>query len=177
LAEQTDQDLIGACRAGDREAYAGLVRRYSRRVFAICYAAVGNSDDAEDLTQETFLRGFTQLHCLRKAGQFMPWLRMIARNLCLDFFRRRERGEVLVADPPERPDPRPSVSPEHLDLQEAIARLPEDLRLPLVFYYFDGRSTRNIAAALEMAEASVHTRLSRARKELRRLLSEKEGRK
>jgi len=175
LDERADQELVEACRQGDREAYAGLVSKYSRRVFAICYGAVANSDDAEDLTQETFLKGFTQLHCLRNAGQFFPWLRTIARNLCQDFFRRQKRGEVLVADPPDSPDPRPSVNPEYLDLQDAIARLPEDLRLPLVFYYFDGRSTKNIAGALDIADATVHTRLSRARKELRRLLSEKEG--
>jgi RNA polymerase sigma-70 factor (ECF subfamily) len=175
LDERSDQELVGECRQGDRDAYAGLVKRYSRRIFAICYAAVRNLNDAEDLTQETLVRGFTEVHRLRDSEQFFPWIRRIARNLCMDFFRRRKPGEILVAEPPDQPDPIQRVNTDHLDLQKAIEKLPENLRSPLLFYYFDGRSTKNIAAALEISEATVHTRLSRARKELRRLLDEREA--
>jgi len=173
--EKSDGELVGECRNGDDDAYAGLVRRYSRRIFAICYAAVRNPNDAEDLTQEALVRGFTEVRRLRDGAQFFPWMRRIARNLCADFFRRRKPGEILVAELPDRPDPIQRVNTDHLDLRNAVEKLPENLRSPLLFYYFDGRSTKNIAAALEISEATVHTRLSRARKELRRLLDETEA--
>lgn len=175
MDQRSDQELVAACRQDDCEAYAGLVRSYSRRILAICYGVVGNLHDAEDLAQETFIRVFKGIHGLRDINQFFPWVRQIARNLCMDFLRRRKPGEVLVAEPPDEPDPRRGINTDYLDLRTAIGKIPEDLRSPLLFYYFDGRSTKNIAAALDISEAAVHTRLSRARRELRRLLSEKEA--
>lgn len=177
MDQRSDQELVEACRQGDRDAYASLVRKHSRRILAICYGVVGNPDDAEDLTQETLIRAFREIQSLRDPSQFFPWVRRIARNQCMDFFRRRKAGEVLVAEPPDKPDPHRGIDPRYLDLQAAIQKLPENLRSPLLFYYFDGQSTKNIAAALETGQAAVHTRLSRARRELRRLLTEKEDAK
>jgi RNA polymerase sigma factor (sigma-70 family) len=172
-----DDDLIAGCRQNEREAHAGLVKKYTRRIFAICYGILGNIDDAEDAVQETFLKAFQKIGDLRTDDQFFPWIARIARNLCLDFLRRRKNREVALSDVPDQAEQSHQDNTDYQDFQDTIRRLPDQFRLPLVLYYFDGRSTKNIAEALEISEAAVHTRLSRARKELRRLLNEKEAQK
>jgi RNA polymerase sigma-70 factor (ECF subfamily) len=166
-----DRKLVDACRGGDADAYAGLVERYSRSVFAVCLGTLGNVHDAEDISQETFIKGLARVGQLRDGGQFGPWIMKIARNLCLDHARRRKRGAEIVALSGRD---RRGFGEEHADLREAIARLPEKYRLPLMLYYFDGRSSENVAGALGISTDGVLTRLSRARKELRRLIDSQE---
>lgn len=166
-----DRQLVEACRDGDSEAYGGLVKRYSRSVFAACLGTLGNVQDAEDVSQETFVKGLARIGQLRDGGQFGPWLMKVARNLCLDHARRRKRGTEIVAlqggDRRRPPD-------EYADLREAICRLSEKYRLPLMLYYFDGRSSENVASALGISTDGALTRLSRARKELRKLIDSEE---
>ena len=166
-----DKKLVDACRGGEAGAYAGLVKRYSRSVFAVCLGTLGNLQDAEDISQETFIKGLARIGQLRDDGQFGPWIMKIARNLCLDHARRRKRGAEIVA---LQGGDRRSRGDEHADLREAIARLPEKYRLPLLLYYFDGRSSENVARALGISTDGALTRLSRARKELRRLIDSEE---
>jgi RNA polymerase sigma-70 factor (ECF subfamily) len=143
------------------------VKRYSKQVFAVCLGLLGNVHDAEDLSQEALIKGFTQMDQLRDTGQFGSWLLSIARNLCIDHLRRRKRGSEVLA---LRPVGQGGHSGDYTDLHEAIFKLPEKYRLPLVLYYFDGQSSTNVARALKISPAGVLTRLSRARRELRELL-------
>jgi RNA polymerase sigma-70 factor (ECF subfamily) len=166
-----DKKLVDACRGGDADAYAGFVKRYSRSVFAVCLGTLGNVHDAEDISQETFIKGLARIGQLRDGGQFGPWIMKIARNLCLDHVRRRKRGAEIVA---LSGGDRRGSGEEHSDLREAIARLPEKYRLPLMLYYFDGRSSENVAGALGISTDGALTRLSRARKELRKLIDSEE---
>lgn len=172
MTDRTDEQLVAASRQGDSEAYGELTNRFSRQVFGLCLGAVGNVHDAEDLVQETFIRGYTKIARLREPKNFRAWIKRIARNLCLDFFRRQKPGEILVADPPAQIGRAPAVRAEHIDLKRAIARLPEALRVPVVHYYFEGRSMASVAADLAICPASVRGRLHRARRELRRLMTE-----
>lgn len=174
MDNRSDRELVDSCRRSDQETYASLVRRYSRRVFAICYGKVGRPDDAEDLAQETFARAFSRIHTLQDGGQFYPWLAKIARNLCTDFLRRKRPTEVELDECHQVAHPQSGVNPEYVELQKAIEKLPEPLRTPLVGYYIGGQSTDEIAEAIGTAPATVHTRLSRARRELRRLLMSEE---
>jgi RNA polymerase sigma-70 factor (ECF subfamily) len=174
LTNRSDKALVAASRGGNREAYAELVRRYSKRVFAVCYGFVRGVEDAEDLAQEALLKGYRKIARLGDGAKFGSWISRIARNTCLDHLRRRPRREIALVDLPERPDPRSELKPEHIDLREAIGRLPEEYRVPLLSYYFNGRNTNHIAEALGISRATVHTRLSRARRELRRLLKDTE---
>ncbi len=166
-----DRRLVDACRGGDAEAYAGLVKRYSRSVFAVCLGTLGNVQDAEDVSQETFIKGLARIGQLRDGAQFGPWLTKVARNLCLDYVRRKKRGAEIVA---LSGGDRRSPGDEHADLREAIARLSEKNRLPLMLYYFDGRSSEHVASALGISTDGALTRLSRARKELRKLIDSEE---
>jgi len=160
---------VADTRRGDRAAYAILVGRHAKRIFAICLAVVGNTHDAEDIAQDTLVKGFLQINTLRDEGQFAPWLTRIARNQCMDFLRRVKRGENFLEESRTKSQPHTSEYPE---LQSALRQLPEEFRLPLLLYYFDGQSIKNVAEPLNITEAGVHTRISRARKELRRILTE-----
>jgi RNA polymerase sigma-70 factor (ECF subfamily) len=171
LDASNDKVLVSASVDGDRGAYAELVRRHSRHVFAVCLGVLGTFEDAEDMAQEAFVKGFGQLGQLRDGNQFGAWIVRVARNLSVDFVRREIRGRELLAEN----SPEGAVHGDrHLDLHDAVARLPERYRFPLVLYYFDGRSSESVARTLDITPAGVLTRLSRARKELRRMLSSRE---
>jgi RNA polymerase sigma-70 factor (ECF subfamily) len=171
LDAQGDKALVKAAIDGDRAAFGDLVHRYSRKVFAVCLGLLGTVEDAEDVAQETFLKGLNDLGQLGDCERFGAWIVSIARNLSVDNLRRRKRARDLMA---ERNRQRHDVDESFIELHDALAQLPEKYRLPLVLYYIDGRSSENVASVLEISKEGVLTRLSRARKELRRLLEGKE---
>jgi RNA polymerase sigma factor (sigma-70 family) len=164
--------LVESCRDGDKSAYAGLVKAYSGRVFAVCLGMLGNSHDAEDIAQQVLVKGFSEIRQLRDSEQFGVWIVRIARNLCIDFIRRARRERIAFAASAAATK---SSSEGHPELETALAKLREEYRLPLVLYYFDGQSAKNVAETLEISEAAVQARLSRARKQLRELLEAKGG--
>jgi len=164
-----DNKLVEAVCDGDAVAYATLVRRHSAHVFAVCLGILGNVGDAEDLTQETLVRAFNKIQSLRDSQQFSAWTSQIARNLCRDFLRSRKLHRKLLEENRERIVRSRADYPE---LREALERLPEEHRLPLMLYYFDGQKTESIAEALNLSRAGACTRLCRARKALRKRLEE-----
>ena len=85
----TDENLAAACRKGDRSAYAMLVTRHYRLVFAVCLGMLGNIHDAEDIAQDAMLKGFLTIRKLRNGEQFSQWILRIGKNLCIDFLRRK----------------------------------------------------------------------------------------
>jgi RNA polymerase sigma-70 factor (ECF subfamily) len=172
LSDNTEQELVARCRSGDVSAYTGLVKAYSGRVFAVCLAMTGNSHDAEDIAQQALMKGFVQIRHLRYDESFGAWIIQITKNLCVDFMRRQQRIRSLNAKLSKE---EPFSSGGYRELRIALANLNEDYRLPLLLFYFNGRSTKNIAEALNISQAAVQTRLSRARKELRKLLEKEAG--
>lgn len=169
-----DQELVAACQRGDERAYAVLVSRHARGILALSMGLLGRVDDAEDATQEALLRGLARIDQLREPEQFRVWIMGIARNVCIDLLRRRKRtrGALAGVRHQGRSDPA-----DHAELERALEQLAEKYRLPLMLYYFDGRSTERIAEALGLTNAGVRTRLSRARRELRGLLDKDMGAK
>ena len=163
---------MAACQAGDKEAYADLVKRGAPQVFATCLGLMVRVQDAEDAAQEALLRGFASIRQLRAGQRFRPWIVRTARNLCTDLLRRKTTERQALSDRARQPQAGTGSDPA---LQAALSRLPEKYRLPLVLYYLDGQKTENIAISLNLSPAGVATRLSRARKKLRALLSEQEG--
>ena len=168
MGELSDNNLVEMRCRGDKQAYASLVSRYSERVFAISLGILGNTHDAEDFAQEALLKGFSRMNSLRENEQFAPWIAMIARNLCIDFLRRKKRERAVLAqqDPPDR-----AVKDENPHLRKAIGRLSQTHRLPLLLYYFDGRSVKGVAETLSITQSAVLSRLCRARRELRTILA------
>lgn len=172
MDERSDEYLVTASRTGDRRAYADLVRRHSRRVYAVCMGMLGNAADSDDIAQETFIRGFSRLGTLRGGGSFGAWIALIARNLCRDHLRVNARRRELIEQHANAPAP---AEVDHSALHEALAELPEQYRTPLMLFYFDGKSAKRLAEELEISHAGACTRLSRARRELRMILERREG--
>ena len=166
LNANEEKNLIARSQSGDKDAYASLVRAYTGPVFGICLAMLRDRHEAEDVTQQTMLNGFMRIGKLRQSERFAAWIGRIARNGCIDTMRRRKRTEALSANAaPSNGDPQ-----DHRRLEAAIGRLDANYRVPLLLYYFDGRSTESIAATLGLTQGTIQTRLSRARKKLRTFL-------
>jgi RNA polymerase sigma-70 factor (ECF subfamily) len=172
LNGDSEKELIARCRGGDRSAYVPLVRAHSRRVFAICLGRLGNVHDAEDMAQQTFLKGFANIGQIRHDERFGSWIGRIAKNLCIDFIRQQKLRHSSLLEVPESNQ---NNAKEYPALERALAKLPEDSRLVLMLFYFDGQSTRSIAEVLSISEAAAQTRLSRARQQLRKLLEAEKG--
>lgn len=167
MERSKEKKLVEWSREANRGAYAELLHAYSGRVFAICLAMLGNRDDAEDITQQTLLKGFTDINQLRDDGKFGAWIGQIARNLCTDLLR----GKNIEANVNIRLQEQPKASSdEHPEMRAALKKLPREYRVALMLYYFDGKSAGSVAEMLGTSEMAIYARLSRARKMLRKIL-------
>ncbi len=179
----TETDLVGRCRRGDEGAWRELVSHHTRRVFGIAYRFVGRVDEAEDLTQDIFVKVFQSLDRYRESdGAFGTWVGTVARNHAIDNYRRRreERArrheDPAVLDSLPAGDESPLRSLEREDQARLVHRglraLPADLREPLVLCDLQGLSYEEAANALGIPLGTVKSRINRGRLELaRRLLS------
>ena len=177
-ARMSGKDLIDRCRAGERDAQRELFERTSTRIYRLLLRMTGDPDDAADLTQETYVKGFQGLD--RFDGQsatISTWLYRIAVNEALQFRRRQGVATLkLLALAPNQPTeaqrPRTDVQ---LDMEEALAELPSDDRALLLLRYQEELDYRDIAEVLECAEGTVASRLNRARERLREILRKSYG--
>ena len=167
-----DENLVRACQQDDKTAYAELVKRHYRHVFGMCLGVLGNVDDAEDIAQEAMLKGLLKIKKLDRAEQFESWILQIARNLCIDFLRRRKRTKVVGIKQQTQPAQRTS---ENHNLQQAIKRLPQELRIPLIMFYFDGKNAKTIARKLNISHSGACQKIRAARRQLHELLTERDN--
>ena len=165
---RSDENLVMASQKGDKSAYAQLIRRHYGHVFMVCLGIIGNVDDAEDVTQEAMLKGFMQLSTLKNSSQFRPWISKIAKNLSINLVRRNRRNRQIIAD---KAMPPVGAKRQNERLKYAIEHLPQEIRQPLVMYYFDGRSVQSVANDMKISTSAVYSRLRSAIKELHRLLT------
>ena len=162
----------------DPPAWDEVVREHSGRVYRLAYRLTGNRPDAEDLTQEVFVRVFRALDRYRP-GTFEGWLHRITTNLFLDLARRRARirFEALPDDaervPGRERSPEQVYIDENLDddVQRALAALPPDFRAPVVLCDIEGLSYEEIAATLGVKLGTVRSRIHRGRSQLREALA------
>ena len=169
MNDRSTRDQTAAPEAADQVPHEQLVRQHYEHVFAVCYGILVNVHDAEDATQETMLRGLTKAAHHMAPERVGPWIVRVARNLCIDRLRRRKRR-----GPPAEPPPAPSRQDQNVqqDLEQALRRLPVELRVPLLMYYFDGRSAKTIAESLKISHSGVCQRLRMARRQLHEILTE-----
>ena len=163
----SDNDLVTACLAGDRSAYGLLVKRHYKLVFLTCLGILGNVYDAEDIAQETMLKGYVKISMLRDRSKFNLWITRIAKSLCVNFIRRKKYVKTIAA---ERAMPANQRATGNDKLQQAIEKLPKEIRSPLVMYYFDGQSVTTVAERLQMSTSTVYLKLRTAITELHNLL-------
>ena len=161
-------NTLDACRRDTQAAFAGLVKRHYRHVFALCLGMLADVHDAEDVAQETMLKGFQSIGKLAKPERFEPWILRIAKNLCIDVLRRRKRTR---SRPIESETASAQQTRENHDLEDAIGRLPQELRLPLTLFYFESKDAGSIARKLDISPSLAYERIRLARQELHQILA------
>ena len=178
--------LIQRCLQGDQHAWDLIVRQYWRKVFNVAYKFVGKHDEAEDLTQDIFLKIFRSLDTFDRRANFQTWLISVSRNLCIDHYRsvRKERETidrgVDASDlSPATPEPGPIAALEQRDrvvlLRQAMAALPETLRTAVLLRDIQELSYQEIADKLRLPEGTVKSRINRGRTELARQIRKLRG--
>ena len=187
LSRVKDGDLVGRARTHDQQAAEELVHRYQQKAYAIAYHFTdGNVQEAEDLTQEAFLRAFQNLENFRGDSSFYTWFYRILLNVCLDGRRRRNRWQKIflpwqrdstdkALSPEERPDPEAherslkTITEKELsrDIRESLRSLPEKQRLAFQLKALHGMSIQEVARVMGTAEGTVKSHLFRATQFLR----------
>ena len=173
-------ELIERCLQGDQRAWEQIVRQHWRKVFNVAYKFVGKHDEAEDLTQDIFLKIFKSLDTFDRRANFQTWLISVSRNLCIDHYRsvRKERETIdRDVDPGDLSPVSHEVSPyaalEQRDRVVAAARgawrqLPDTLRTAVLLRDIQELSYQEIADTLQLPEGTVKSRINRGRTELAR---------
>lgn len=174
--------LIRRCQHGDPLAIEVLIRRYQNYVFRLCYLVMRNEQDAEDITQETFVRAFRALPRfeIREGTSFEAWLYRVAVNACRSRMRRRwyqvlpwpDPAPQIASEPEEQPERRLMRGERRDQVLAAIDCLGDKHRLVVILRYYGGLSNEEIAQALGIPCGTVRSRLHVARRRLRELLTE-----
>lgn len=178
-----ESELVARCLDGDETAWEDLVRTYTRRVYSICYRFTGRESEAQDLTQEVFLKVFRNVRSFRSGeGSFGVWLARLTRNLLIDHYRRSkmERATASIEDQLPMLEEKAAIEGRteaalagreaSEALQKALARLSPDLRETVILRDVEGLEYREIAQVLGVPEGTVKSRLNRGRSELARAL-------
>jgi len=173
MVPDDERALITAAAGGDDDAFTEIVERYQKPLYNLCYRLLGSHADAEDASQETFMKAYKALSKYDPERPFISWLLAIAYNRCIDQLRRRRLTWVGLEALFDRPDPR-SPSPEaaaeageHAEgIQQALSTLSVKDRAVVVLRYWYDYSYDEIAETLKLTNSAVKSRLHRARREL-----------
>jgi len=182
--------LVRRCIAGDAAAWEEIVQTYNRRIYNICYRFAGSSDDAQDLTQEVFIKMYRTLSSYDPSkGAFVTWVTTITRNLLVDHFRKTKQDRMTdsmdtaasehedamplsdqIEDKGLPPDSRVQSQDTGKMVHEALQKLSPELREAVILRDLQDMDYRDIAAVLRVPEGTVKSRINRGRAELARLL-------
>ncbi len=182
--------LVRRCIGGDAAAWEELVQRYHRRIYNICYRFAGSPDDAQDLTQEVFIKMYRTLNSYDlERGAFMTWVTTMARNLLVDHFRKTKQDRLTdsldsarsehedamplseqLPDPAAAPDARAQSHEVGETVHRALQKLSPDLREAVILRDLQDMDYKDIATVLKVPEGTVKSRINRGRAELARLL-------
>ncbi|HXM45678.1 MAG TPA: sigma-70 family RNA polymerase sigma factor [Bryobacteraceae bacterium] len=182
-----DHNLVERCLSGDEAAWEDLVRTHTRRVYGLCYRFTGKDGEAQDLTQEVFLRVYRTLRTFRAAeGAFTTWLARLTRNLLIDNYRRTRQERLtdsieeqlpriedsvsLASRPAARTDAMLAGREASEILQAGLQKLSPELREAVILRDLQDMEYREIAGILRIPEGTVKSRLNRGRAELARVL-------
>jgi len=174
---RTEAELIQASVKGNNAAFEGLVAKYQAMVCAITYGATGDIGISEELAQEAFVRAWKDLSQLRELTKFRAWVCSITRTTISNYRRREKKNLISKATPLEAagaissdlPDPGHDLIAQEQQavVAQALLQLPESYREPLILFYRQNQSTKQVAEQLELSEENVRTRLHRGRKMLK----------
>jgi RNA polymerase sigma-70 factor (ECF subfamily) len=186
-AKRADYDLVRKAKAGDGRAYDTLVEMYREAVFNVIFRMVRNKQEAEDLTQETFIKAYNSINSFNETYAFSTWLFKIATNHCIDFFRKRKLithsldepikykdEEIKHEYPTEEPtaDKEMVASEKSRIIRQAINKLPEKYRMAIILRHHEEKSYEEIAQILDLPLGTVKARIFRAREMLKKYLKD-----
>lgn len=183
-----DNLLISRFKQGDESAFTELIQKYSRRIYQIAWAILQNREDAEEVTQDTFIRMHRALPSFRGDSQFTTWMHTIAANLAKNKYQwnksrgtlsnvsinaSQEDSEQTLDLPDEHPSPQQQVlwSERSQQLQQALAEMPDTYKQALLLHNVDGLQYDEIASILQCEIGTVKSRIARAREFLRTKLN------
>jgi RNA polymerase sigma-70 factor (ECF subfamily) len=183
---EPDAQLVQECLRGDGPSWEELVRRHARRVFNLCYRFTGNATDADDLSQEVFLRIYKTLPSYKASyGAFATWLTSVTRNLLVDHYRRTRRDRLTDSIDDESmpqleekhsaarsPDKIAEAGELSAQIQEGLAQLSPELREAVILRDLQGFEYSEIQTVLQVPEGTVKSRINRGRIELARILGD-----
>jgi RNA polymerase sigma factor (sigma-70 family) len=183
-----DRSLVERCAGGDTAAWEELVRTHTRRVYSLCYRFTNSDAEAQDLTQDVFLRIFKTVKTFRaEEGSFTTWMARLTRNLLIDNYRRKRQDRMTDSLEPQlpmlqeqlasssRPDGLVAGREAKERLQAGLQKLSPELRETLILRDLEELEYREIAEILRIPEGTVKSRLNRARTELARILQRNEA--
>jgi RNA polymerase sigma factor (sigma-70 family) len=182
--------LVRRCIAGEAAAWEEIVQRYHRRIYNLCYRFSGSPDQAQDLTQEVFIKMFGSLKAYDpQRSAFMTWMTTITRNLLVDYFRKSKQERITdsldsapsdhedamplserIPDKAPAPDSRVYSRETRETVHRALQKLSPDLREAVILRDLQDMDYREIATVLKVPEGTVKSRINRGRAELARLL-------
>lgn len=191
MEEQQTGQLVRRCLAGDSSAWEEVVRLHNRRIYNLCYRFTNSAEDAQDLTQDVFIRVYRTLSSYNvEKGAFTTWLTTLTRNLLVDHFRRSKQDRVTdsidarlreeedslslsdrLPDQGPTPDDRLASKETQKLVQQALARISPELREAVILRDLQDMDYKEIAQVLRVPEGTVKSRINRGRTELTRLLS------
>jgi RNA polymerase sigma-70 factor (ECF subfamily) len=185
---EQDQEILDRCLTGEDSAWEALLRSYTRKIYNLCYRFTGRVEEAEDLTQEVFIKVFQTLKSYDAAqGSFSTWLHRVARNHLVDHYRRTRKDRVTSSLEDELPAAEEKLSP-HIEptsqvesrerresLQLALDKLSPDLREAVILRDLHDLDYEEIALVLKVPQGTVKSRINRGRLELGRVLKRMEG--
>ena len=181
MTREQELAVIRRVQQGDTEAFEALVAAYEKNVFNVALQMTGNREDAQDLTQEAFIKAYSSLSSFRGDSRFSSWLYRIVSNVCLDFKRRQSRrpsasltveddeGESVqldIADESQSPEALLERKMTREAVREGLKQLPDEQRQILLLREIQGLSYEEIGEAMGLEEGTVKSRIFRARKKL-----------
>jgi RNA polymerase sigma-70 factor (ECF subfamily) len=185
---EEDQELLSRCLAGEDSAWEALLSAHTRKIYNLCYRFTGRVEEAEDVTQEVFIKVFQTLKSYDTAqGSFSTWLNRVARNHLVDHYRRTRKDrltssledELPAAEQKPSPQMQPTGQVESRErreiLQLALDKLSPDLREAVILRDLQDLDYEEIAQVLKVPQGTVKSRINRGRLELGRVLKRMEG--
>jgi RNA polymerase sigma-70 factor (ECF subfamily) len=173
-----DLELVERCQAGSAEAFEELYRQHAARLYNLAFRMTGSAEEAEDLLQDVFLQAHRKLRSFRGESSLGTWLYRLGMNRCLDYLRGRqakmgratESLDAEAAAEPAAPLPAVPTAVSRLDLDRAIARLPEGCRAVFLLHDVEGFDHGEVASILGISEGTSKSQVHKARVKLRAML-------
>lgn len=173
---RNDEEIMLAVGKGDIDAFEEIVLRHQKTAWQVAYRFLGDAAEAEDAAQDAFMKILAAAPRYRPSATFRTFLYRVVSRLCID--RARKMHPIFTDEPPDAPDPRPSVSENLLtsergrEVRRALNTLPANQRIAIVLRYYEGLDYRSIADAMETTEKAIERLLARGRARLQQELAD-----